>query len=98
LTAPIARPRPGQDTHARLSVQYLTLRAPGSFAQRPQQQVNVPSTPVLADQMYKRCQSFDEIRIDRHSGGKIAESWFMPDRLTVWAQLGLLPPRGTPTR
>jgi predicted ester cyclase len=41
--------------------------------------------------------SFDEIRIDRHSGGKI-ESWFMPDRLTVWAQLGLLPPRGAPTR
>lgn len=33
--------------------------------------------------------SFDEIRIDRHSGGKIAESWWIPDRFTLWAQLGL---------
>lgn len=39
--------------------------------------------------------SFEEIRIDRHFAGQIAESWFMPDRLTIWAQLGLLPPRGT---
>ncbi len=38
--------------------------------------------------------SFDEIRIDRHSGGKIAESWWIPDRFTLWAQLGLLPPGG----
>jgi predicted ester cyclase len=42
--------------------------------------------------------SFEEIRIDRHSDAKIAESWFMPDRLTIWAELGLLPPRGTPTQ
>jgi predicted ester cyclase len=42
--------------------------------------------------------SFEEIRIDRHSDAKIAESWFMPDRLTIWAQLGLLPPRGTPAQ
>lgn len=45
--------------------------------------------------------SFDEIRIDRHSGGKIAESWWIPDRFTLWAQLGLLPAAGTaaqPTR
>ena len=35
--------------------------------------------------------SFDEIRIDRHRDGKIVESWFIPDRLTLWQQLGLLP-------
>jgi len=35
--------------------------------------------------------SFDEIRIDRHEGGRIAESWWIPDRFTLWQQLGLLP-------
>jgi predicted ester cyclase len=54
--------------------------------------LNLPSGPVTPTGSRI---SFEEIRIDRHSGGKIAESWFMPDRLTVWAQLGLLPPRGT---
>jgi SnoaL-like polyketide cyclase len=39
--------------------------------------------------------SFEEIRIDRHADGKIVESWFMPDRLTIWSQLGLLRSRGT---
>lgn len=34
--------------------------------------------------------SFGEIRIDRHSGGRIVESWFLPDRFTLWQQLGLL--------
>ena len=34
--------------------------------------------------------SFDEIRIDRHDGGRIVESWFLPDRYTLWHQLGLL--------
>ena len=34
--------------------------------------------------------SFDEIRIDRVSDGRIVESWFIPDRLTLWQQLGLL--------
>ena len=34
--------------------------------------------------------SFDEIRIDRHDGGRIVESWFLPDRFTLWQQLGLL--------
>ena len=34
--------------------------------------------------------SFDEIRIDRHDGGRIVESWFLPDRFTLWHQLGLL--------
>jgi predicted ester cyclase len=36
---------------------------------------------------------FQEIRIDRHVGGRIVESWFIPDRMTLWQQLGLLPPR-----
>jgi predicted ester cyclase len=36
--------------------------------------------------------SFDEIRIDRYADGKIAESWWIPDRFTLWAQLGLLGP------
>src|SRR5262245_50654859 len=35
--------------------------------------------------------SFDEIRIDRHASGRIVESWWIPDRLTLWTQLGLLP-------
>jgi len=35
--------------------------------------------------------SFDEIRIDRHADGRIAESWWIPDRFTLWQQLGLLP-------
>ena len=35
--------------------------------------------------------SFDEIRIDRFDGGRIVESWFIPDRWTLWQQLGLIP-------
>ena len=35
--------------------------------------------------------SFDEIRIDRFAGGRIVETWFIPDRMTLWQQLGLLP-------
>jgi predicted ester cyclase len=35
--------------------------------------------------------SFDEIRIDRFVDGRIVESWFIPDRMTLWQQLGLLP-------
>jgi hypothetical protein len=35
--------------------------------------------------------SFDEIRIDRYAAGQIAESWWIPDRFTLWQQLGLLP-------
>lgn len=34
---------------------------------------------------------FEEIRIDRFAGGKIVESWFIPDRLSLWQQLGLIP-------
>jgi predicted ester cyclase len=35
--------------------------------------------------------SFEEIRIDRYAAGRIAEAWFIPDRFTLWRQLGLLP-------
>ena len=35
--------------------------------------------------------SFDEIRIDRHADDRIVESWWIPDRFTLWQQLGLLP-------
>ena len=34
---------------------------------------------------------FGEIRIDRHAGDRIVESWFIPDRMGLWHQLGLLP-------
>ena len=37
--------------------------------------------------------AFDEIRIDRFEGGRIVESWFIPDRFTMWTALGLI---GTP--
>jgi predicted ester cyclase len=35
--------------------------------------------------------SFGEMRIDRIENGRIVESWFIPDRLTLWQQLGLIP-------
>jgi predicted ester cyclase len=35
--------------------------------------------------------AFGEIRIDRFENGRIVESWFIPDRLSLWQQLGLLP-------
>ncbi len=35
--------------------------------------------------------TFGEIRIDRFEHGRIVESWFLPDRLTLWQQLGLIP-------
>lgn len=38
-----------------------------------------------------RAIDFEEIRIDRFAGGRIVESWFIPDRMTLWQQLGLLP-------
>jgi predicted ester cyclase len=34
---------------------------------------------------------FEEIRIDRFVGDRIVESWFLPDRLRLWQQLGLVP-------
>jgi predicted ester cyclase len=39
---------------------------------------------------------FDEIRIDRYAAGRIAESWWIPDRFTLWQQLGLLPMPSAP--
>jgi len=35
--------------------------------------------------------AFAEIRIDRFENGRIVESWFIPDRLALWQQLGLIP-------
>jgi predicted ester cyclase len=35
--------------------------------------------------------SFDELRVDRYAEGRIVESWFIPDRLTLWTQFGLMP-------
>jgi predicted ester cyclase len=35
--------------------------------------------------------AFTEIRIDRFDANRIVESWFLPDRLTLWQQLGLVP-------
>ena len=34
--------------------------------------------------------AFDEIRIDRYEGRRIVESWFIPDRFTMWNALGLI--------
>jgi predicted ester cyclase len=50
--------------------------------------LNLPTRTVAAT---GNSISFDEIRIDRHDGGRIAESWWIPDRFTLWQQLGLLP-------
>jgi predicted ester cyclase len=41
--------------------------------------------------------AFDEIRIDRCAGGRIVESWFIPDRLGLWQQLGLIPAPAPPS-
>ena len=35
--------------------------------------------------------AFGEIRIDRFQNGRIVEPWFIPDRLTPWQQLSLIP-------
>ena len=40
--------------------------------------------------------AFSEIRIDRFDHGQIVESWFLPDRLSLWQQLGLIPAPGSP--
>jgi len=50
--------------------------------------LNLPTGPVAAT---GNSISFAEIRIDRHTGGRIVESWWIPDRFTLWQQLGLLP-------
>ena len=38
---------------------------------------------------------FEEIRIDRFDGDQIVESWFIPDRLGMWQQLGLVTTPGS---
>ena len=50
--------------------------------------LNLPAGPVPAT---GNAISFEEIRIDRHAGGRIVESWWIPDRFSLWSQLGLLP-------
>ncbi len=40
--------------------------------------------------------AFGEIRIDRFEGDRIVESWFIPDRLALWQQLGLVPGTSSP--
>ena len=41
--------------------------------------------------------SFGELRVDRFEGDLIAESWFIPDRFSLWQQLGLIElPSATP--
>lgn len=54
-------------------------------------QITLPSGPVPATGNHV---SFDELRVDRHSEGRIVESWFIPDRMTLWTQFGLLPSSG----
>jgi len=48
----------------------------------------LPSGPLSAN---GASVSFDELRIDRYEDGRIVESWFIPDRLTAWQALGMLP-------
>lgn len=55
--------------------------------------LNLPTGPLEAT---GKSISSDEIRIDRYAGGRIAESWWIPDRFTFFQQLGLLPPSPTP--
>ena len=38
-----------------------------------------------------RAITFEEMRIDRFVGERITESWFIPDRMAMWQQLGLIP-------
>jgi len=54
-------------------------------------QLVMPTGAVAAS---GRSISFDEIRIDRFADGRIVESWFIPDRMSLWQQLGLLPAPG----
>jgi predicted ester cyclase len=48
-------------------------------------------TPVGSVPPTDRRVAFTEIRIDRFEHGRIVESWFLPDRLTLWQQLGIVP-------
>jgi predicted ester cyclase len=51
-------------------------------------ELRLPSGPVPPT---GRPIEFAEIRIDRFVDGRIVESWFIPDRMTLWQQLGILP-------
>lgn len=53
------------------------------------------STPAGAVPPTGRVVTWDEIRIDRFAGGRIVESWFIPDRLSMWQALGLIPTPGS---
>jgi len=61
----------------------LARRRPGTFTGS----LTVPTGPV---QPNGRPVLFDEIRIDRFENGRIVESWFIPDRFTLWQQMGVL--------
>ena len=56
--------------------------------------LNLPTGPVRAT---GNSVCFDEIRIDRYADGRIVESWWIPDRFTLWQQLGLLPAPPAPS-
>jgi SnoaL-like polyketide cyclase len=73
----------------------LHLRS-GQAQPRPADQT-VGTVPAGTVEGSGRSISFDEIRIDRHADGRIVESWWIPDRFTLWQQLGLLPAPPEPT-
>jgi predicted ester cyclase len=50
--------------------------------------LNLPTGPV---EPTGTTIAFDEMRIDRFVDSRIVESWLIPDRMTLWQQLGLLP-------
>jgi len=50
-----------------------------------------PTLPTGTVPTTGRRTAFDEIGIDRYADGRIVESWFIPDRTTLWQQLGVLP-------
>jgi len=57
---------------------------------------DLPLSPAATLPATGRPIAFGEIRIDRFENGRIAESWFIPDRFTLWQQLGLIPAPGAP--
>ena len=66
----------------------------------PNERPPASSITVLGQRRYQgtgNSISFDEIGIDRHAGGRIAESWWLPDRFTLWQQFGLVPDQPIPS-
>jgi len=55
----------------------------GTFSNR----LEVPGMPPLEPS--GQTITWDEIRIDRFANGRIVESWFIPDRMGLFQQLGL---------